>query len=225
MQSDHCGPADQSGPVDEIVIESETLSGEESDFLRGWHRRIRHRRPGGALTAPYQCDSVVRSLGMDAVAMVLHRRRPSGVLEVGLRGSMRPTLALDADLQRGSRPSPRLWELPAGILEAGDLGDDGLRHRCSAEALEEMGARVAPGDFVSLGSPIWLSPGIIAERIYLFEAALPDAPLERPEGDGSPMEEDAPIRWLTVAEALTLCREGASDAKTEVALLRFNNRW
>lgn len=225
MKTEQPDPVDPSEPADEIVIESENLSGEEGDFLRGWHRRIRHRRPAGELTAPYQCDSVVRSMGMDAVAMVLHRRRQSGALEVGLRGSMRPTLALDADPQRGGRPSPRLWELPAGILEAGDVGDDGLRRRCSAEALEEMGARVPPGDFVSLGSPLWLSPGVIAERVYLFEAALGGSDLERAEGDGSPMEQDAPIRWLTVDEALALCRDGASDAKTEVALLRFNGRW
>lgn len=209
---------------DELVIVSEHHSGEEGDFLRGWHRRIRHRRPDGTLTAPYQCDSVERSLGMDAVAMVLHRRRPDGTRELGLRGSLRPAITLDADPRRGARPSPRLWELPAGILEAGDEGDDGLRRRCSAEALEEMGARVAPEDFVPLGSPIWLSPGVIAERVFFFEAALPATPLSRPEGDGSPMEQDAPVRWLSLDEALALCRQGASDAKTEVALLRFAER-
>jgi len=214
----------QSDPPDEIVIESERRDGEEGDFLRGWHRRIRHRRPDGAMTAPYQCDSVERSLGMDAVAMVLHRRRPDATFVVGLRGSLRPTIALDADPEREGRPSPRLWEVPAGILEAGDVGDEGMRRRCSAEALEEMGAQVEPGDFVPLGAPIWLSPGVIAERVYLFEAALPDGPLAHPEGDGSPMEEDAPLRWLTLDEALVLCRRGHSDAKTEVALVRFAER-
>jgi len=208
---------------DELVILSEQVSGDDGDFLRRWHRKICHRRADGTLTAPYKCDSVVRTPGMDAVAMVLHRRRAT-FLEVGLRGSLRPALALDADLRRGGRPSPRLWELPAGILEADDQGDDGLRRRCSAEALEEMGAHVAPGDFVPLGPPLWLSPGVIAERVYLFEAALPETPLTRPEGDGSPMEEDAPLRWLTVQDALALCRQGSSDAKTEVALLRFAER-
>ncbi len=206
---------------DELEIVSERAGGADKDFLRGWHRRIRHRRADFTWTEPYQCDSVKRSLGMDAVAFVLHRRRPDGDLEVGLRGSLRPTIALDADPSRGGIPSPRLWELPAGILEAGDTGETGLRDRCAAEALEEMGARLAAEAFRPLGSPIWLSPGVIAERVYLFEAALEPGPLVRPEGDGSPMEEDAPVRWLSLAEALALCRQGESDAKTEVGLLRF----
>lgn len=207
--------------VDALDVVSERRTGAGGDFLRGYQRQIRHRRADGTWTESYQCDSVKRPMGMDAVAFVLHRHRPDGTLEVGLRHSLRPALALDADLQHGDRPSSRLWELPAGILEASDRGEVGLRWRCSAEALEEMGARVAPEAFHSLGSPVWLSPGVMAERVHLFEAVLPPGPLARPEGDGSPMEEGARLQWLSVSEALALCRRGESDAKTEVALLRF----
>jgi ADP-ribose pyrophosphatase len=214
---------DQAYRPDDLVVVAERQGGEAGDFLRSWHRRIRHRRSTGGWTEPYQCDSVVRPLGMDAVAMVLHRRRPDGPPEVGLRHSLRPAIALDADPGRGARPLPRLWELPAGILEAGDLGEAGLRRRCSAEALEEMGARVVPEAFRALGPPLWLSPGVMAERVFLFEAVVPAGPLALPEGDGSPMEEGAALRWLPVDEALALCRRGESDAKTEVGLLRFTS--
>ena len=208
-------------PKDEIVVLEERRSGEPRDFLRVWHRKIGRRRGAGPLSKPFQCDSVTRRLGMNAVAMVLHHRAGDGLLRVGLRASLRPALTLDGVPADPEPPGPRLWELPAGIIEAVDVGEEGLKRRCSLEALEEMGAAVEPALFRSLGGPVWLSPGVMAERIYFFEAALPSTDFVTPEGDGSPMEEDTPIIWVTLQEALALCHAEQSDAKTELGILRF----
>ena len=209
----------------QIEVVNERRSGEEGDFLHLWHRQIRHEQDG-TWTAPYQCDSVERPAGTDAVGLVLHTVE-HGVIRVGLRAGLRPALALDREQGvpfPGTRASPRLWEIPAGIVEAGDLGEEGLRRRCSLEALEEMGARVPAEAFEPLGEGFWLSPGVLAERVYLFEARVDPAALAEPTGDGSPMETGATCAWLQVPEALALCRAGQSDAKTEVALTRFAAR-
>lgn len=173
---------------------------------------------------------------MDAVAFVLYRPgasgdggagraadagAPSDALLVGLRSCRRPAVLLD---RRGLPDPPRdaqVWEVPAGIIEEGEWDEPARQRRCSLEALEEMGARVAPERFWPLGPPVWLSLGVMAERIYLYAAPLPDEPLGEPTGDGSPMEQDARIRWVPVEEALAVCRRGRSDAKSELALLRF----
>jgi len=206
---------------DEFEILSERRSGESTDFLRLWHRRIRHRLGPDRLSAAYQCDSVTRELGMDAVAMVLHYRDGAAV-RVGLRGSLRPALALDGRAIDGLAPAARLWEIPAGIVEAGDVGEEGLRNRCRIEAQEEMGADLPAEAFQPLGNPVWLSPGVFAERVHLFQAELTNTEFTVPQGDGSPMEAESPIQWPTLDEALVLSRSGLSDAKTELALVRFS---
>lgn len=205
----------------EYRIEVERQGSQEGDFLRTLHRRLRHRRPDGSFSKLYQCDSVLRTMGMDAVAMILHYPDAAGSPVVGLRTSRRPALLLDRpDLP--DRPADGLlWEIPAGILEAEDHGEAGRRHRCALEALEEMGAEVEDGAFSPLGPPVWLSPGVMAEQVFLYHAAIPAPGRARPEGDGSPMEEDVQVAWVPLAEALARCALGGTDAKTELALRRF----
>lgn len=211
-------------PRDRFTVVAEHRSGEDRDFLRVWHRRLRRRRADGSWSAPFQCDCVDRRLGMDAVAMVLHARGADGTVRVGLRPSLRPALALPpTGLGVGTEleASARLWEIPAGVLEAGDDGEPGQRHRCSLESHEEMGLIVPDEAFSALGGPVVLSPGVMAERIWIYAAAVDPALAGAPAGDGSPMEDDTEPVWLSLAEALALCEAGQADAKTEVALRRF----
>lgn len=209
---------------DAFRIDVEERGGADGDFLRTVRRRIRHRRPDGTWSPPYQCDSVWRPLGMDAVAMVLHRRGEGGEVLVGLRTSRRPALRLDRPELAEGPPDGQIWEVPAGILEREDVGEAGRRRRCRLEALEEMGAEIPEEAFSPLGAPLWLSPGVIAERVHLYVAELPSAELVRPEGDGSPMEQDVRVAWIPLEAALGRCAEGATDAKTELALRRFAAR-
>ena len=206
-----------------LRIDEERRSGEPGDFLRTWHRRIRHRRPDGTWSRPYHCDSVVRSLGLDAVAMVLAfpDRTAGGALRVGLRTCRRPALQLDRPADPAAPPRALIWEVPAGVLERGDVGEAGRARRCQLEALEEMGARVPAEAFRLLGPPIWTSPGVIGERVWLYTARVTDTTFVVPEGDGSPMEQDAEVQWVPLPEALRRCTDGQSDAKTEIALRRF----
>jgi hypothetical protein len=211
-------------PPDRFTVVDERRSGEDRDFLRVWHRRLRRRRGDGAWSAPFQCDSVERRLGMDAVAMVLHARGADGTVRVGLRPSLRPALALPAAaLGVGAEleAAARLWEIPAGVLESGDDGEPGRRHRCSLESHEEMGLTVPDEAFTALGGPVVLSPGVMAERVWLYAAAVDPAVAGVPAGDGSPMEDDTEPTWLGLEAALAICEAGQADAKTEVALRRY----
>ena len=47
---------------------------------------------------------------------------------------------------------------------------------------------------------------------------------ETPEGDGSPMEEGATIRWMELNQAISDCVNGKiNDLKSEVALRRLRD--
>lgn len=202
-------------------ILEERHGAEAGAFLRTVHRRICHRRGDGSFSEPYQCDSVLRPAGMDAVAFLLHFRDASGVTMVGLRASRRPALFLDRPDLPDRPPDGLLWEVPAGIVEAADHGEAGRRRRCSLEAMEEMGVDASPEAFFPLGPPMWLSPGVMAERVYLFAAFVDGPGTVLPTGDGSAMEEDTLVTWVSMEEALARLAEGTTDAKTELALRRF----
>lgn len=57
------------------------------------------------------------------------------------------------------------WELPAGLLEPGELPVETAARECE----EEIGRR--PGALTALGT-VLTSPGILAERCHVFEADL-----------------------------------------------------
>jgi hypothetical protein len=72
---------------------------------------------------------------------------------------------------------------------------------------------------------MYASPGCLVEKNY-FVAVEVDPSKQRPlEGDGSPMEEDARTRWMSLDAALAACTAGViTDAKTELGLRRLQER-
>ncbi len=98
----------------------------------------------------------------------------------------------------------------------------GLRHRAADETLEEAGYRVAPEDVTLLGGSFFLAPGILSEKIHPTAVDVTGRAQERPEGDGSPLEEGATLHWWPIAALLDACRTGeVEDAKTELSVARF----
>jgi len=81
---------------------------------------------------------------------------------------------------------------------------------------------VATEDVVLLGAGSFPSPGAMAEKFWFAAVEVePDAGGE-PEGDGSPMEEGARVRWMGLDEAIGACLAGEiEDAKTELGLRRL----
>ena len=100
-------------------------------------------------------------------------------------------------------------ELPAGKLEKGeDPRDSGLR-----ELREETG--LIPGVFESMGVS-YSSPGILAERIYLYFAKdLKQGPTQPDDG------EFVETVWIPYPELIDMARRGEIvDGKTLAGLLK-----
>ncbi|MBK8480103.1 MAG: NUDIX hydrolase [Proteobacteria bacterium] len=193
-------------------------------FLALRRCRLRHWDGQGAASPPFVIDVVERSLGTDAVVVLPFARRPDRVL---LRRGLRPALRLGRaqGLLREGTAAPLLQlEAVAGVVERDDKGAVELLRRAALELHEEAGLQVAETALRPLGPPAFLSPGLMAERIYFFavEAALTAEPACPPAGDGSPFELGATLELLELDEALARCGRGEiEDLKTECALRRL----
>jgi ADP-ribose pyrophosphatase len=211
--------------VDVLRDHLEEQGGAPAGFL--WVRQLtlQNRHADGHVSQPYAYSLVERRL-LDAVVITLFRRTPEGTVEVVLRSQLRPPMAFRA---RYDVPLLALgtgavqWEVPAGLLEAGERGEAGLFQRASAEALEEVGYTLAPERFSLLGPPASLSPGLMAEKLHFAHAELRDDDLRSPAtGDGHAVEEGSVSVFVRLADALQAVDTGlVHDVKTEIALRRL----
>ncbi|HEY8146431.1 MAG TPA: hypothetical protein VIG06_27300 [Kofleriaceae bacterium] len=211
-----------------VEIEKEERIG-PGGFLTIRRLIVRNRREDGSRSREYLVDMIERPMGLDAVVVAIFTRA-RGPVEVLLRDALRPSLILGRD---GTSPTPvpdgrdrlRFPELVAGIIEAEDRGEAGVRHRAALEVAEEAGYQVRAADVLLLGAGSFPVPGMIAERWWLTAVEVTDPdhqPL--PEGDGSPMEEGAESRWMPLADAISACVAGVlEDTKTELTLRRLRD--
>jgi ADP-ribose pyrophosphatase len=202
----------------------------DEGFLRLKRLKARNRRADGSVSPEYRIDVIDRPT-LDAVAVCLWARTGRGI-EVLTRRGLRPA----AYFRRG-KPTPLpepeyllVEELIAGVVEPGEMGLHALCRRASAEVAEEAGLGVPPERFTRLGGAFFLLPGIASEKIHLLEAEVdrPEAPdvHDAPEeGDGSPLEEGAELRWRELSAAIAACEAGEiEDAKSELAFRRLRAR-
>jgi ADP-ribose pyrophosphatase len=102
----------------------------------------------------------------------------------------------------------RIWEIPAGTLEAGEQ----VLRSARRELREETGYRARRWRRLT---SILASPGILDESLHLYAAWELVPGSSRPEAD-----EDIECHWLPVPRALVMVRDGRiSDAKSICALL------
>ncbi len=211
----------------EIVSDEEIGRG---GFLHLRRLRLHNVRPDGTRSRQWVCDFVERRTGIDAVVLVLWRRAPGGMIEVLLRDGLRPALHYGRPAERLPLPDPRPYflvtEVVAGVVEEGERGEAAFRRRAVDEAWEEAGYRVAPEAVELLGAGAFPSPGMTAEKFWFAAAEVPwSAALPTPQGDGSPMEEGARIRWAPLDGSIAACERGEiEDAKTELSLRRLASR-
>jgi ADP-ribose pyrophosphatase len=215
----------QPDPYELEILSDERVA--EGGFLHIRRLRLRNLHPDGSRSAPWVCDFVERRKGIDAVVVVLWRRLAGSAVEVLLRDGLRPALRLGRPADRVPMPEPPrpllFTEVVAGIIEEGEVGEAAIRARAADEAWEEAGARIPHESIVLLGTS-FPSPGLTSERFF-FAAAELSGPLHPPEGDGSPMEEGARVRFVPLSTALAMCADGQiEDAKTEIILRRFADR-
>lgn len=205
------------------VIEDLSPKG-ASGFLRLRRRRFRAHYPDGSASEPFEYDEVDRR-AIDAVVMLAHYEDARGVPYVYLRSSVRPPVAM-----RDKARSPLLeehdhgglWELPAGLVEAGEQTPAGVVTTAQRELQEELGFEVEPARLLSLGTSLFPAPGICAERQFFFHVAVEPHLRRAPELDGSPLERFGEVIDVPLADALAWCADGSiEDAKTELGLRRF----
>lgn len=206
----------------EVVDDRTGRTDPEEGFLHLRRLTLRNHYPDGSRSAEYAYD-VVERRAMDAVAIVLEATR-RGEPWVCLRSALRPPMGMrDGYAVPIHGPSsPSMWEIPAGLVEPEEQGEDGLRECASRETLEEVGLEVAPKAFAILGPPVALSPGVLAEKLWFLHARVEPSERGEPTLDGSPTEEGAALRFVPLREALAATRDGRiGDVKTEVALRRL----
>lgn len=214
--------------VVDLIVDSDELVGASGGFLALRRLRVRNRRADGSVSRPYCVDFVVRPKGVDAVVVAVYCVA-GGRPRVLVRDGLRPPLAFGR--AAGVAPVPDrarylyFREVVAGIVEADDRGEDGIRRRAAIEVREEAGFHIEPADVVLLGAGSFPSPGAMPERYWLAAARVDDPAAQEPlEGDGSPMEEGATTEWLDLDDAIAACVAGdIEDAKTELCLRRLRD--
>lgn len=210
-------------------VEQHEQHGGPEGFLRVERYRLRNRREDGSMSPQYVCDFLGRPKGPDAVVVAIHRESAQGV-EVLLRSGLRPALTLgrpaDALPVPDRERSLTFTEVVAGIVEAHDNGEAGIRERASIEVLEEAGLAVDADAIEFLGAGTFPSPGSMPEKFWLTAVKVgADAIAQEPATDGSPMEEGATCRWMKIDQAIEACVRGEiEDCKTELILRRLRDR-
>jgi ADP-ribose pyrophosphatase len=213
----------------EIVDDRSSSVPSDGGFIQVRRLRLRSHYDDGAVSEVYPYDVVDRR-ALDAVVIVLFAARdgaPDDPL-VCVRAALRPPLALRQQRELvvpDARVDVELWEMPAGLIEAHEKGPEGVRACAARETLEETGFDLPAGAFEALGVPVFLSPGLCAEKIHLLCARVADPHAEvRAEGDGV-LEARARVAWWPLSQCLARAAEGViEDAKTELALHRLKGR-
>ncbi len=203
----------------EVRSDRTAQSRPDEGFIRVRRLVLVNHHEDGQVSAPYPYDCAERT-AMDAVGLVLHAADG----RVCLRSSIRPPLALRVGyaLPIPGTDDPTLFEIPAGLVETDEHGEEGLRSCSVRETMEEVGLEVAPEAFSRLGPAVYLTPGLIAEKLHFFHAQVDPSRATAPSLDGSPVEEGARIEWVPLADALAACRDGRiEDIKTELGLRRL----
>lgn len=214
--------------VVDLEIEGDTVEGIEGGFMAVRRLRLRNVRDDGSRSRQYVCDFLVRPKGIDAVVVAVYHRDGDRV-RVLLREGLRPVLAKGREPSRLPIPDTRAYltftEVPAGIVEVEDHGEQGVRQRAAIEVEEETGFSVSLEAVRMLGAGSFPSPGSMPEKFWLTAVEVAEPGQQQPaQGDGSPMEEGSTTRWMDLDDAIVACVEGhIEDAKTELALRRLRD--
>ena len=214
-------------PVDiEIVKDLTAQTPSDRGYIKVRRLTLRTHYADGTVSEEYRYDVVDRA-ALDAVVVLMwaaQTETPSDPL-VCVRKQLRPPLLLrrGRELVIPDRSTElELWELPAGLIEQDERGEEGVLECARRETEEETGFSLPREEFARLGVPVFLSPGLCAEKIHFVKVRVPD-PTHAvvAKGDGV-VEAGATVAWWPLSECLARTEDGViEDAKTELALRRL----
>ncbi len=214
-------------PPEIVVCTESPLDPNEPGFLTLERRRCRVSYPVGERSPAFIYDQITRR-ALDAVVIVAYYQR-DGRVWLYLRSCVRPPLAFRSE---GGDPmfdapwGPNMWELPAGLIEERGDFDAAVRVGAARELREELGFDVEPSRFGVLGTPVFPSPAVIAERQVFVAVEVDPSTRSVPTEDGTPLEAHGEIVTLSLDDALAACRAGLlPDSKSELGIRRFGESW
>jgi 8-oxo-dGTP pyrophosphatase MutT (NUDIX family) len=213
-------------PPDAPAIKLEVLETKQepdNGFLRINRAKAKFYYPDGSVSEEIIFDQVYRR-EMDAVVIIAHYNdAKNNEAYVYLRSALRPALALrEYHSLPESEEIANQWELPAGLLEADELGLEGLQRGAQRELLEEVGFEIEAKNLKLLGKRVFSSGGIVGERLFFLEVEVDASLRKEPTLDGSPFERNGEVIVYKLREALQGIKDGHfPDAKTEIGLKRL----
>lgn len=211
----------------EIEVQEDRSAQVPSDqgFIKVRRLVLRVRYEDGTWSEPFRYDVADRD-ALDAVLMVLHAPRKGYPDDpyVCMRTALRPPVWLRRQRRLpvpDVHPEAMLWEMPAGLIEPDEQGEQAVQKTAARETEEETGFKIPAEAFAVLGPPVFLSPGLSGEKLHIVHAEV-DPSQVRQVTTKEALERASRIEWWTLSEALAHAARGiVQDCKTELALHRF----
>lgn len=197
----------------------------EDGFLRVNRSALTFHYPSGEKSKPFVADRILRR-GDDAVVIVAYYwNETDNNLYVYLRSAIRPAVAL-RNYRLSQIPEDQFtgnfWELPAGCIDHGEKGLDGIIAAGVRETKEELGFNTTADDFSFLGKRTFSSVGIAGERLFFVAVEVDPYLRGEPTLDGGPFEREGEVRAFCKDDLLEAIKDGyLIDSKTEIGLLRI----
>lgn len=209
-------------PFISIDTQSEEMSA--PGFLKVARVKGNFNYPDGSSSEMITMDRVIRR--SDDVVAIFAFARKNNSFTVWLRSAVRPPIMLKDYTESGlEEPAERgnMWEIPAGLVDEGEVGVDGLRRAAARELKEEVGFDIDPKEFFFLGKRSFPAPGLSGERIFYLGINVSSYERGEPSLDGSPFEMHGEVIEMPIENIIHAISDGyIIDTKTELAVHRFN---
>lgn len=194
----------------QIKLEIIRAAPEAPAFIRTERNLCKLNFPDGK-SATTVLDTVIRKCN-DAVVIMAVNSGVKSPTHVWLRSCLRPAAAIREAQESNYGFSGNLWELPAGLVDAGELPQEAAKREC----LEELGFDIEVQNF-KLVHTVLSMPSLISERLYFYIVDCTDYEQCVPCLDGSALEEGAELLCYNIRH-LEQDLDNLPDIKTNLGI-------